>query len=265
VADENRIDSKVGGVSLSKKIASYFDENIMLREERQYYIGSRIGGGGGYLGPFYCSDNFLGESTGYLEKQCATSTRSSEYWFNLDVDQFRDGFIAAELIDKQSIKLWKTFHFKLDIKIIDKVALVEFSGEPMIEILNSCSYWYLCDDGRIMGERYNYSGRKMPLAIYCATEKIIVFDLLKNNSRLLEDVSQKESVENFKNLVGSSSYPYVLRYIDDDELWGASKSISNSDRSAYIFLGDDNLHIISNIPYVFCSFNMLLNKRVSIK
>jgi hypothetical protein len=162
-----------------------------------------------------------------------------------------EDFIAAELIDKQSIKLWRTFNFKLDIRIIGNVALVEFGGEPMIEILTSCFYSYFCDDGKSTGKRYNYSGCNMPLGIYCATEKIIAFDLLQNNSRLLEDVSQKESIGNIKNLVGSSSFPCVLRYIDDDELWGALKSISNSSRSAYIFLGYNNLHIISNILYVF--------------
>ena len=203
---------------------------------------------GGYLGPFNCSDSTFAQSAKFAgSDELCQRKRESMFWLNLATGIFEMKYVTTRA--PKNIYL-NSF---LEINFFSEVAVISFNESFMSYSMNH-EYPH---DGEFAK---NKAVRKFaPKVIDCSTDGLLVFDVLKNQPEYFELDENDRQDKILKEFAGNSRYPYVLVYRDDDELWsGNAKFITG--RNIYIFIGEEDIRLISRVSDQLCSFHYWINQ-----
>lgn len=201
---------------------------LTFAEKKLFYIYKEK------LGPFKCSEIIKDKYITDCDQK-----KIKEVWLNLKTGKYE--FIKKIKTTKPSI----VFNDSLSINFFNSVAIVSFE-------LNFLSFTKLENDFKLNHREIN-----------CLSDGYIVFDIYENNNfNILDDIDNQDNY--LMTFINNKNYPYILRYIDDDQYWN-NKSKFNTGRYIYIFLGAQELQIISKVGDLVCTFNHLINKKISMK
>lgn len=194
------------------------------------------------IGPFICNDDLKKENL----KNC-NQTFENKYWFDLKKGKY-ETFQPTKYHQNPII-----FNNFLMINFLNSIAVVSFQMNFMSFIYTN--YYNMTSEG---------NSNFIPNMINCSSDGNIVFEIIKNDGKIsaLQELDTKDIYLN--EFINNSNYPYVLKYIDDDNNWH-SESKFGSGRAIYIFLGIENINVISKINDLVCTSHYLINKKISIK
>lgn len=213
--------------------------SIRYEENRIFKVSTS--GGTKYSGPLFCSDRILsGRSVGYKKEECLIEGNSAEYWFDLQAGEFVNG----RQLNFEKSRIDGLRKFSTRIEFFNSVAVISFDGVVSNSYMQTA---FLA--GNFLANGWT------PFPHHCSSGRLLVADIIENNREIFKLSDSESRNMDLIDVIGDPDFPYFLKYIDDDEVWGAGRSVSNSGESIYIFVGDKTVKVISEVVFGLCSPN----------
>jgi hypothetical protein len=217
-------------------------ERGFVRYEENRILKLSTSGGKKYSGPLFCSDHILsGHSGGYKKEECLKGGSQAEYWFDLQAGEF----VNSKELNFGKSRVDSVRKFSAYIEFFNSVAVISFDGV----VANS----YALTSFLNMNDQIGVDWVSVPY--YCSSNRLLVGDVIENNREKFKLSGSESRNMDLIDVIYDPDFPYLLKYIDDDEVWGMGGSVSNSGESIYIFIGDKQLKIISEVAFGLCSPN----------
>jgi hypothetical protein len=216
-----------------------FLEGGAIRYEENRIFKVSTSGGKKYSGPLFCSDHILsGRNVGYKEDECLIEGNSAEYWFDLQTGEFVNG----RQLNFEKSKIDGLRKFSTRIEFFNSVAVISFDGVVANGYMQTAFL-----TGNFLADGWT------PFPHHCSSDRLLVADIIENNKEMFKLSDSESRNRDLIDAIGDSDFPYFLKYIDDDEVWGAGRAASNSGESIYIFVGDKTVKVISEVIFGLCS------------
>lgn len=194
-----------------------------------------------YSGPHFCSDHILsGRGVGYKKDECSIEGSSAEYWFDLQLGEY----VNVRQINFEKSRIDDLRKFSMHIEFFNSVAVISFDGVVSNDYMQT---------GFLTGNFLADGWTAFPH--HCSSDRLLVADIIENNREMLKLSEAESRNSDLNDAIGNPSWPYFLKYVDDDEVWGAGGSASNSGESVYIFVGDKAVEVINEVAFGLCSPN----------
>ena len=200
-----------------------------------------------YFGPLYCSDKLLsGLNGGYKKSECLTLNKGEKYWLALEAEEFfSDQLVRNSKLKFTGSEFDEVRKFSARITFYDSVAVVSFEGV----VSNSYRFKFSLNEN-VDHKSVNFWE---PFPHLCSSDRLLVFDILKNQSTLFQLSDLELRNLELIDAIGNPEFPYFLKYTDDDVIWGMNGSAANSGSNIYIFIGDNKFKIISEVAFGLCT------------
>lgn len=210
---------------------------VSYEEKRIFKINTS--GDKKYSGPLFCSDRILSSSgVGYRKDDCSLEGSSAEYWFDLQLGEYVNG----RQLNFEKSRIDNLRKFSMRIEFFNSVAVISFDGVV--------SNGYI-QTGFLTGNFLADGWTAFPH--HCSSDRLLVADIIENNREMFKLSETESGSRDLNDAIGNPSFPYFLKYVDDDGVWGAGGSASNSGESIYIFVGDKAVKVIVEVAFGLCT------------